>query len=226
MGPAATVDFMKKLTEVCGAERDQEHLPVLTFSLPQIPDRSAALLGRGASPYAAMRSVLKVLENAGVGALAIPCNTAHFWHDELKAETGLPVLHIVDAVLKVIADRFPGPRRVAVLGTEATWRLRLYDKKLQASGHVPVYPEPDEQEQVQAAIRAVKAGRPMRSFPLADTVARLEDRGADVIVLACTELPLLFEELPDHIIDSTLALAWDCLSWARTDRLEAIAQRR
>jgi hypothetical protein len=66
MGPAATVDFLDKFVALTPAIRDQEHLPVLVNFAPQIPDRSAAILGNGPSPLPAMQRALHLLVAGGV----------------------------------------------------------------------------------------------------------------------------------------------------------------
>src|SRR4051812_14632246 len=95
MGPLATVDFLKKLIEETPATRDQDHVPVVVYSVPQIPDRPGAILEATESPLPAMLEGVRVLKGAGAAALAIACNTAHYWYDELSAE-GVPVVHIAD----------------------------------------------------------------------------------------------------------------------------------
>src|SRR5688572_33509583 len=89
MGPLATVDFLAKLIEETGAERDEDHVPVVVYSVPQIPSRPAAILHGGASPLPAMLEGVRTLERAGATAIAIACNTAHYWHDALAAQ-GVP----------------------------------------------------------------------------------------------------------------------------------------
>src|SRR5690606_23936695 len=79
MGPLATVDFMQKLVAATPASRDQEHVPALISAIPQIPDRTRAFQGHGASPLPAMLACARRLEAAGAGVIVMPCNTAHIW---------------------------------------------------------------------------------------------------------------------------------------------------
>ena len=89
MGPLATVDFLSKLIAETPAERDADHVPVLVYSVPQIPDRPAAILAGGASPLPEMLNGLRTLKAAGAACIAIPCNTAHYWYDALAREAGV-----------------------------------------------------------------------------------------------------------------------------------------
>jgi aspartate racemase len=97
MGPLASAHFMVRLTELTPAARDQDHIPAVLWSDPRVPDRTEARLAGGADPLPALLRGLRGLEEAGCGAIAIPCNTAHGWHAAMQAATPLPILHIVDA---------------------------------------------------------------------------------------------------------------------------------
>lgn len=85
MGPAATVDLFNKFVTFTAAQRDQEHIPLIISSIPDIPDRTDALMHHGHSPLPAMRDYMHKLEDAGAECIVIPCNTAHFWFNELKS---------------------------------------------------------------------------------------------------------------------------------------------
>src|SRR5688572_3963986 len=97
MGPLATVDLLQKLIEETPATRDQDHVPFVAYSVPQIPDRPSAILSGAESPLPHMLAGIATLKNAGAGTVAIACNTAHYWYDDLVQQGGLPILHIADA---------------------------------------------------------------------------------------------------------------------------------
>src|SRR5438067_9637007 len=126
MGPLATVDFLHKLLKATPAKTDQEHVPVLVSSIPQVPDRTRAYRGEGESPLEAMvDSGLRLVEG-GAGLIVIPCNSAHLWFDELRARVGLPMLHMVDAAIEeAVADR-AGVATLGLLATDATLASGLY----------------------------------------------------------------------------------------------------
>ena len=111
MGPLATVDFLQKLIEETPATRDQEHVPVVAYSVPQMPERPPAIVGNGESPLPHMLEGVLTLKRAGAKAVAIACNTAHFWYDDLVRDGGLPILHIADAACASLGDA----RRVGLL---------------------------------------------------------------------------------------------------------------
>lgn len=221
MGPLATVDFLRKLIEETPAERDQDHIPVVVYSVPQIPDRPSAIVGDGPSPLPAMLEGVCVLKQAGARAIAIPCNTAHYWYDDIARAAGMPVLHIADAACAELGRRRPGARRVGLMGTDGTLaagflQARLSERRLEALLNTA-----DEQARwVLPAIAAVKRGDLDTAHRLVvQACAALEGRGAEAIVLACTEIPLAVAHAASRYdavaIDATRALAQACVRWAR-----------
>ncbi|MDB5821420.1 MAG: aspartate racemase [Herminiimonas sp.] len=102
MGPLATVDLLRKIIEQTPVQRDQDHVPVVVWSVPQVPDRQQALRGDGASPLPAMLEGIAALNRAGVTRIAIACNTAHYWFDQLRAASAAPIFHIADVTLDAL----------------------------------------------------------------------------------------------------------------------------
>lgn len=216
MGPLATVDFMHKLVLATKATRDQDHLPTFVYSVPQILDRTAAILGEGDSPFPGMLRGIRILEKAGAGSIAIPCNTAHFWHGELQAETEVPILHIADAVVERLAGMGISEGSVGLLATSGTVRADIYRERLVKAGLESVTPNSDDQEKlVMRGITNVKAGDLSQGRALLEqAVARLEDRGVRAIILGCTEVPLVLSEASREgfFVDATHALAKACVA--------------
>lgn len=216
MGPLATADFFSKLVLATGAERDDDHVPVLIHSVPQIPSRPAAILRGGASPLPALRAARDRLLAAGATALAMPCNTAHHWYDELADACPVPFLHIADAVnAQLPAD----VKTVGMLATQATLQARIFERRWAGRElSVIAADEVEYARAVQPAIDEVKRGdlraAGQRIEPL---ITLLKKRGADVVVLACTELPPALDAIASparaDCIDATDALAQACVSW-------------
>ena len=128
MGPMATIDFLGKVTEATPALRDQDHLDIITVSAASIPDRTAAILGRGPDPLPELLGALRRLERAGASVVAIPCNTAHRWHASLQAATALPILHIVDALAEALGNLHVGTGRIGLLATDGMIAAGLYQE--------------------------------------------------------------------------------------------------
>jgi aspartate racemase len=227
MGPLATVDFLGKLVAETPAQRDAEHVPMLVYSVPQIPDRPAAILGDGESPLPAMLAGIRTLRNAGATCLAIACNTAHYWHDELIAQGGLPILHMADAACAQLAAGGTGPGAIGLIATQGTLAAGFYQQRLADNGYTAVINTPAEQERyVLPAIAAVKRNDLAAAHALAlDACAALAKAGAQAVILACTEIPPALEFRPTATavpcIDATRALARACVAWWLNQRSAA-----
>lgn len=215
MGPMATVDFLQRLYRQSSGARDQDQIPLLACIASTIPDRSTFLLGNGADPYPEMLRGMNWLRQGGASAVAIPCNTAHYWAEELERDSGLPVVHIVGAVADYLSRAHDPPRSVGLMATRGTLKANLYSAQLAALGIRCLAPDAQTQGDIDAAIDLVKAGRQTEaeSFALAAERA-LIDQGVDALILACTELPLALTCAPPAVqppVDSTEQLVAACI---------------
>ncbi|MEU8921528.1 amino acid racemase [Kitasatospora sp. NPDC048545] len=219
MGPAATADFFAKLVQETPAARDQEHLRTLVWSDSTVPDRTAAILDDGPSPLPRLREGVRLLESAGVTLIAMPCNTAHAYLPELRRESGVPVLSMIDATVGRLRQAEPDVTRVGLLATTGTLVAGLYQEALRACGMTAVVPAPLLQQRcVTRAVGLVKAGRlEAAGQSLEPAVRNVAEAGAQIIVAACTELPLVLGhragDLP--VFDPTTALAQDVVALVR-----------
>ena len=217
MGPLATVDFLGKLVRRTPASCDQEHVPVIVYSVPQIPERSASILRGGESPLPAMLAGIRTLERAGVGAIAIACNTAHFWYDDLARACPVPLLHIADAACAALDSEVA---RVGLLATKGTLAAGFYQQRLAAQGYACLTNRQEELDSwVMPGIGLVKAGDIAGAGALLrQALAALLERGAQRVILACTEIPPALEGVAapqlDRCIDATAALADACIRWS------------
>ncbi|MBE0613249.1 MAG: aspartate/glutamate racemase family protein [Burkholderiales bacterium] len=217
MGPLATVDFLRKLVERTPAARDQDHVPLVIYSVPQIPDRVGAILAGTESPLPAMLAGVRMLEQAGAKAIAIPCNTAHYWYADLQRESSVPLLHMADCACAQLED---GIVNVGLIGTAGTLAAGFYQQRLAARGYQCLLNEQDEIETwVAPGIGMIKAGEVRAGGALLQqALAALIDRGAQRVILACTETPLGLESVAapqlSRCVDATIALADACIQWS------------
>lgn len=218
MGPLASADFFRKLIDATPAACDEDHIPVLIHSVPQLPSRPAAILREGASPLPALMTARDRLVAAGATMLAMPCNTAHHWHAELAADS-VPFPHIADAVAFELP---PQVTHIGIIATAATLAARIYTQRLDPRIE---WLAPDArlfESAVQPGIDAVKRNSPAEGGRLLEpVVAGLLDRGAACVVLACTEVPVALDAIASPLrarcVDSTGALARSCVRLWRKD---------
>jgi aspartate racemase len=220
MGPLATVDLMAKIVAQTPAARDQDHVPVLAWNVPQVPDRQRALAGDGPSPLPAMQQGIARLNDAGATCIAIACNTAHHWHAALQAASEAPILHIARITLEALRrQQVSGP--VGLIATQGTLAARLYQDLLEPAGIGCLLPDAEEMETLFApGCHAIKRGAVDEGGRLLDTLAEaLAARGAARLLLACTEVPVGLERIASPLlpicIDPTLALARACIAHYR-----------
>lgn len=222
MGPMAGAAFMTRLIALTPVQSDQQHVPVILWSDPRVPDRPAGYVKLGEDPLPWMQNGVDHLVQAGAGAIVIPCNTAHLWYESLVAACRVPILHIVQAVVDDLRRQGIDRGRIGVMGTATTLKSGLYQRALQAQGYECVTPVGAQLEQHCAdSIRLVKTNRLDLAYaPAVEVVAELCRGGVDAVVLGCTELPLAIPharraELGVAMTDSIDALALAALEWYR-----------
>ncbi|MDO5530876.1 amino acid racemase [Sutterella sp.] len=222
LGPAATVDLYKKIVDATPAKNDQEHIRVLVDQNPQVPDRTEYLLNGGADPTLPLFSACRRLEAMGADLLLIPCNTAHAFLEGFGAKLRVPVLNMQRVTMESIREKFGERAVIGLLATTGTCRTGIYADKAGETGLTLVTPEPAHQAEVMEAIygkKGVKAGfttGECRDSLLAAARHLVRDKGATVLILGCTELPLILTEnecqdlgdgLTAAVVDPTATLA-------------------
>ncbi len=214
MGPLATVDFMQKVIDATPAKHDQDHVPLIVYSVPQIPDRVGAASAGTNEPLPAMLAGIRTLEQAGVEAIAIACNTAHAWYDQLAGSTNVRVIHMAQAVIDA-ASQNTGP--VALMATIGTLKAGIYQRYFEKAGWQALVPKAQDQDMILDAIAAVKRGDIERARACFDVAAAsLLTSGADRLLLACTELPIAAKGSVHevHCLDATACLAQACVAFS------------
>ena len=234
VGPLATVDFMGKVVRLTEAGRDQDHIKMIVEQNPQIPDRTEHLLQSGTDPTIALFATCKKLEAAEADLIAIPCNTAHAFVDRMQAHLRVPVLNMLDETMAQVAGLYPG-QLVGLLATSGTIASGVYAEAAERAGVQMIVPDETNQVLVMEAIygaTGVKAGFTTGQCrdELEKAIVHLAQRGARVVVLGCTELPLLFPNSKHSdaggtmvaLLDPTMLLAAACVRHAQAARAPAI----
>lgn len=211
MGPLATAYFYQRVVEQTAGTTDQEHLPVVVWGDPTIPDRSAALIDPSApDPTPWLLRGLHALHRLGADLIAVPCNSAHPFLAELDTKAQVPILDIVAATVDHATEMLGPGGRVAVLSTEGTYRAGMYHRMLRAAGLEVVRLTPPTQRRVQLAITEIKAGRPDVARTLGPEVERsLRAAAPDAVIAGCTELTTIRDGFVSQwpVIDSATVLA-------------------
>ncbi len=211
LGPAATVHFLHRVVQLTEAHRDQDHVDLLVWQHGSIPDRTAYLLGHGDSPEPVLVADAVALERAGARFVAVPCNTAVVWVEQMRAAVSIEVLDTVAETVAAAQAAVPGLRRLGVLATDGTLLAGSYAAAAAAAGVEVLVPGAEVQREVMSIIYdGVKAGMPVPRSRFDAVVDHLRERGAEAVALGCTELSVLHGELgvdDPTVIDSIDALA-------------------
>ncbi len=225
IGSYAAIDLLRKICDHSEARTDQEHLPVSMISIPnKIRDRSEFLLGETTeNPGDSIGWIVDRLFAGGAGIVGIPCNTAHappiFEAIRRAAPTGCKILNLIEEVGAFIRIHYPDAKDIGVLSTNGTYHSNVYPETLAKYGLKVIQPSSDVQHSlVHPAVYNATYGIKAFSNPVKDeartnvtrAIGHLRNRGARLIVLGCTELPLAVSpaDMKDcPLVDSTEVLA-------------------
>ena len=211
MGPQATNTFYQFIIDRTDARTDQEHVNALILSDSQMPDRTAAILGGEEDRERVFQRLLtdaRLLESAGCTAIAVPCNTSHFFLDRVQEQIGIPILHMIRETARTLVAQ--GKRRPAILATDGTIRTGLYQKECAAFGLEAAPPEPAVQRLVMSIIyEEIKRGERGSREKFAQIDRALASMGCDCAILGCTELSVFrsYHSLPPFYVDAMEVLA-------------------
>ena len=209
LGPMATVYFYEMLTEHTAATTDQEHIDILISSRATTPDRTAYILGQSTdNPLPIMIEEAKRLMTAGAEVLVLPCNTAHYFYDELSRATGAPIINIITETVAFCAAR--GMKTVGLLATEGTVSSGAYHAKCRDYGLTALTPGAASQALINEIIYGeIKRGLPPDMEKFGRVAYELREQGCDTLILGCTELSLLKKSgrLGNYYTDSLEILA-------------------
>lgn len=218
MGPEATLDLYRDIIRLTPAERDQDHIRVLIYSNPKIPDRTKGIEQTGESPVPSLIESARILDKGGAGIIAMPCNAAHHYLSEIQRQISIPILDMIEEACRRLCVQFPGSKSAGLIASNGTVLSGVYTKSLAKRGIAVLIPCEEDQQRTQVAIDQVKLGihdRETREI-FQSVGLHMAEAGAHVIILGCTEIPLAFD--PDDVIYPTLnptrILAEAAVAWA------------
>ena len=210
MGPLATAYFYEKLILRSPAKSDQDHIPVMIYANPTMPDRTQCITQNQKellSPH--LIKGAQSLESNGAELICMPCNTAHFWYDVVQNAVSIPVIHLIEETGRFLSSHAQNPT-IGLLATHGTIQSQLYPNTLQNFDLSIQLPSSEDQHTIMSAIHTIKSGAPPTEQQplLMPIVQSLLDQNIDHIILGCTELPLIFgADLPEFLTDPM-----DCLA--------------
>lgn len=216
MGPEATQILYHRIIDKTPAKNDQEHIPTLILSDTFIPDRTASILSHNTEDiFNKLLSDCLFLEKSGCSCIAISCNTAHYFADDLQEKLSIPILHMPRLTIKRIKEN-PKNKKIAIIATDGTIKTGVYRKAIETYGLIAFEPEEDIQKEVMHLIYdEIKKGEKGNPDTFAKIDKAIKDAGCDKAILGCTELSVYkeYHELSNMYIDSTDVLADECVKF-------------
>lgn len=198
-GPVAGAHFLDRLFFFCQKNfhsiQDVEYPPVILYSLPL-----AGFSERGIDDYGRVKlqffEGLKVLERSGADIIAIACNTLHFYLNDPDLQIKVPIINMIDATNEniLVSDH----TTIGILASETTVANGLYADKLKKEGLLPLLVDHQSQSKINQVILHIMSGQQSDEDiqTLSEIIRSLINRGAQAIIIGCTELSVLTHFLP------------------------------
>jgi aspartate racemase len=208
MGPEATARMFELIIKATAAEKDQDHPKVIIYSNPEVPPRTDAIFRSGPSPVPLLIEGFQALKRAGAHFMVMPCITAHHFLNEVRHAIDFDLINLVDETRDCICGLEPAVHKVGILASTGTIQGEIFDNVFERAKLEIVRPNKKIQKTVMKAIfgpKGLKAGfvHGETKALLVDAAGELIQKGAEVIVGGCTEIPLALhgEDLPVPFID-------------------------
>jgi aspartate racemase len=207
MGPMATAVFMQRVIENTVANRDQDHINMVVLNHATLPDRTRAILDqRGDVFLQAIHKDIQLLEAAGVEHIAIPCNTSHYFFNEIQAMTDIHIINMVKETARQIYDVYGEHTKVGILATNGTISTGIYQRGC-SEYHMHLHPpDSDTQEKIMDIIyNQIKVDQNVDATRIEAIIHELFEKDeCSCVIIACTELSLiqLSPELASRCVDA------------------------
>lgn len=191
LGPIATSHFMELIIKMTDANIDQDHINMIIYSRPDIPDRTEYILdNQKPNPLPDIIKVGQILDSQDVDFIAVPCITAHYFYEVLEKEINTPIINIVTETADYLYKN--QVKRVGIMATDGTVSTGLFQKALSEKGLEAVLPSAKNQKNVMSLIYdCVKADKPVDMAVFNEVKEELVSSGCESIILGCTELSLI-----------------------------------
>ncbi|ERT68183.1 cysteate racemase [Cetobacterium somerae] len=219
MGPLATADLFTKIIKASDAKCDNEHIPIIIDNNTKIPDRTSAILGIGESPLEEIILSAKTLEKSGADFLIMPCNTAHYFYNDLTKAINIPVLNMIDETAKFILNKSPNIKRIALFSTIGTLKGNIYQNIFNKYNIEIIPPEEEDILELMHLIYNVIKNNQLNynHIKIINIIEKFKEKNIDNIILGCTELPIAMNmfKIKGNFYDPTEILALSAIKKAK-----------
>lgn len=209
LGPETTSKFYLEVVFRCLEKDKVNRPPMLIWNVPlpyQIEEEFITRATGEESYLPYLIDAAKRLERGGADFIVIPCNSVHVLIDKVRNSVQIPVLSIVEESVKLLKQR--GIPEVGLLATSATLRKKLYEEPLTSNKIRVLTPDKEDQDQMGNIINNLVHSRQddLDKNKLLAITQKLIRSGANVVLLACTDLQLITPVIPEAEIIDTMEI--------------------
>lgn len=219
MGTLASTQFIVDMNRLYSPDEDQKYLNYILYNYADVPDRTAYILDDSKddpAPY--LIEAVKAVESLGTEFVVIACNTAHYFIDEIKKETDVPILSMLDVTGDTLRQH--DAERIGIMATRGTLDSKLYHQVIEGAGKTVVEPGELLQDKIMSLIYDdVKENNRVDKEKFQAVLSEFKALGAEIIVLGCTELSFIhshFEEELEGLIDAQQLTILETIRRARS----------
>lgn len=203
MGTAATIDFYTRIMNHTVAHKDQEHIDMVIINHASIIDRTYAIKNNKLDELLKqMHENLKILENAKVTSIAIPCNTSHSIIDKIQQLTSIPIINMIEETAKGLKEVVNKGEKVGIMATDGTIMLKIYQQACKKYDIEYFVPDDNIQKQIMDIIYDdVKAKGIFDNEKFKKVLNYFLQNGCKYVILGCTELSGFKKDFDKNTID-------------------------
>jgi aspartate racemase len=196
MGTEATESYIHLLNKRTPTKTDQDYLNYILVNHATIPDRTEYILNHTKpNPFIPLLEDIKQQSILKPDFFVIPCNTAHYFYDQLQAATSIPILHMPREAVKEIKHVYPRAQKIGLIATKGTIFDGIYEHELKMAGYEVVSPtEHIQNETMELIYKYVKEQNTVNVDLYSHILSEMyNEMKCDVIILGCTELSVAQE---------------------------------
>ena len=207
MGTQAGLDFCNKLAVLYRGKVDQDYPLFILYNKSNVPGRPESIgiytkkitnkikskknKGKYQSVLKSLIEGCQILKKSKCKFIVIPCNTAHYWYDDLKKKVSLPIINMPKEVFDYTKNKCKTNSKIGLLATEGTIKTGIYNKFFDKKFNIISPNSSIQNNSVNKAIRLVKMGKVKEANGIIKSAINyLNKKKCKKIILGCTELPI------------------------------------
>lgn len=196
-GPLATAKFFSDVIDICQtkykAEQDTDFPKIYLYNMPMDGFDETGF----SDPNLVKKQLIygvKTLENWGADFIVLPCNTIHYFIKEMRNSIKIPIISIIESTIKTVETS--GFNKIGILSSSSTRILKLYSGPFNEKNFNTYIPSEKEQEKIDSVVlKAMGGTQGVKEIKILEKIMqKMLSKGAQGIILGCTELPLAISQ--------------------------------